>query len=66
MRVNRFYILFALWALLLGWCVVNENAYVNALMLFFGFLSLVCALAYIDENKNESEKNFTKKIENIF
>lgn len=66
MRVNRFYILFALWALLLGWCVTNENVYVNALMLFFGFLSLVYALAYVDENKNESEKIFTKKLENIF
>lgn len=66
MRVNRFYILFALWALLLGWCVTNENVYVNAFVLFFGFLFTLYALAYIDENKSESEKNFTKKLENIF
>lgn len=66
MRVNRFYILFALWALLLGWCVANENVYVNALILFFGFLSLVYALAYVVENINDIEKNFTKKLENIF
>lgn len=66
MRVNRFYILFALWALLLGWCVTNENVYVNAFVLFFGFLFTLYGLAYIDENKNESEKIFTKKIENIF
>ena len=66
MRVNRFYILFALWALLLGRCVANENVYVNALILFFGFLSLVCALAYVVENINDIEKNFTKKLENIF
>lgn len=66
MRVNRFYILFALWALLLGWCVTNENVYVNAFVLFFGFLFTLYALAYIDENKNDIEKIFTKKIENIF
>jgi 4-hydroxybenzoate polyprenyltransferase len=66
MRVNRFYILFALWALLLGRCVANENVYVNALILFFGFLFLVCALAYVVENINDIEKNFTKKLENIF
>ena len=66
MRVNRFYILFALWALLLGWCVTNENVYANAFVLFFGFLFTLYGLAYIGENKSESEKNFTKKLENIF
>lgn len=66
MRVNRFYILFALWALLLGWCVTNKNVYVNAFVLFFGFLFTLYGLAYVDENKSEGEKNFTKKLENIF
>ena len=56
MKVNRFYILFALWIMLLGWCVTNENVYINAFVLFFGFLFLLCGFAYIDENKNEKEK----------
>lgn len=66
MKVNRFYILFALWATLLGWCVTNENVYVNALVLLFGFLFLVCGLAYVIENKNEKEEKFTEKLANIF
>ena len=66
MKVNRFYIVFALWATLLGWCVTNENVYVNGFVLFFGFLSLVCALAYVIENKNEKEEKFTEKLVNIF
>ena len=66
MKVNRFYILFALWIMLLGWCVTNENVYINAFVLFFGFLFLLCGFAYIVENKNEKEKKFTEKLENIF
>ena len=66
MKVNRFYILFALWIMLLGWCVTNENVHINAFVLFFGFLFLLYGFAYIDENKNEKEKKFTEKLENIF
>lgn len=66
MKVNRFYIVFALWAILLGWCVINENVYVNGFVLFFGFLFLVCGLAYVIENKNEKEEKFTEKLANIF
>lgn len=66
MKVNRFYILFALWIMLLGWCVTNENVYINAFVLFFGFLFLLCGFAYIDENKNEKEEKYTEKLENIF
>ena len=66
MKVNRFYILFALWAILLGWCITNENVYVNAFVLFFGFLFLLCGFAYVDENKNENEEKFTEILENIF
>lgn len=67
MKVNRFYILFALLAILLGYCVfISTNVYVNAFLLFFGFLFLVCGFAYIDENKNEKEEKFSEKLENIF
>ena len=52
--------------MLLGWCVTNENVYINAFVLFFGFLFLLCGFAYIDENKNEKEEKYTEKLENIF
>lgn len=66
MKVNRFYILFVLWIMLLGWCVTNEKVYINAFVLFFGFLFLLYGLAYVDENKNEKEEKFIEKLENIF
>ena len=52
--------------MLLGWCVTNENVYINAFVLFFGFLFLLYGLAYVDENKNEKEEKFIEKLENIF
>lgn len=66
MKVNRFYILFALYAMLLGWCVTNDNVYVNACVIYVGALLLLCGLAYVDENMNEKEKKFTEKLANIF
>lgn len=66
MKVNRFYIVFVIWAALLSWCIFNNNTHFNAPVLYFGFLSLVVALAYIYENKNEKEKKFIEKLINIF
>lgn len=67
MRVNRFYILFALWAILLGYCAfISTNVYFNAIAIFGGFCALVLGVAYVLDNMNEKEKKFFNKIAKTF
>lgn len=66
-KINRFKILFFLWGALLYYCaVISTNVYINAILLFFGFMLLLCGFAYVDENKNEKEEKFSEKLANIF
>ena len=40
-NINRFKVLIALWAILLGYCaLISTNVYFNAFALFFGFLTM--------------------------
>lgn len=59
MKVNRFKVLFALWAFLLAYCAfVSTNVYFNVCAIFGGFCALILRFAYIVENMNEKEKTF--------
>ena len=66
MKINRFYILFALSTIVGGWCIINDNRYITALVLSIGFLVYLFAVAYITENLNETEERFIEKIKNKF
>ena len=66
MKINRFYILFALSTIVGGWCIINDNPYITALVLSIGFLVYLFAVAYITENLNETEERFVEKIKNKF
>ena len=66
MKINRFYILFALSAIVGGWCIINDNPYITAIVLSIGFLVYLFAVAYITENLNETEERFIEKIKNKF
>ena len=66
MKINRFYILFALSTIVGGWCIINDNPYITALVLSIGFLVYLFAVAYITENLNETEERFIEKIKNKF
>lgn len=64
--MNRIYIVLVIWASLLVYCMFNNNVYVNGLILFFGFLFIVCALGYIMDNKNKKELRFFNKLATFF
>ena len=66
MKINRFYILFALSAIVGGWCIINDNPYITAIVLSIGVLVYLFAVAYITENLNETEERFIEKIKNKF
>ena len=66
MKINRFYILFALSTIVGGWCIINDNPYITAIVLSIGFLVYLFAVAYITENLNETEERFVEKIKNKF
>ena len=65
--INRFKVLFALWAILLGYCAfISTNVYFNAFAIFFGFCALICGFAYVEENMNEKEERFFNNLANVF
>ena len=66
MKINRFYILFALSTIVGGWCIIKDNPYITAIVLSIGFLVYLFAVAYITENLNETEERFIEKIKNNF
>lgn len=66
-QINRFKVLIALWAILLGYCAfISTNVYFNAIALFFGLCALILGFAYVEERMTEKEKRFfnnlTKKL----
>ena len=65
-QVNRYYLVFGVWGIILAYAVFfSHNVYFNAILLFFGFLGGVIAYAYIDEHENEKERKFSEKIVNL-
>ena len=66
MKINRFYILFALSTIVGVWCIINDNPYITAIVFSIGFLVYLFAVAYITENLNETEERFIEKIKNNF
>lgn len=63
---NRFMYVTYMWCLIL--CVVfNGNPYINVVVLSFGFIGVIMAFAYIDEDckLNAQERLFLKKLSSI-
>lgn len=66
-KINRFKVLFALWAILLGYCAfINTNVHFIVIAVFFGYCALVLGFAYVLDNMNEKEKRFFNKIVKTF
>lgn len=66
-KINRFKVLFALWAILLGYCVfVSTDVYFNAIAIFCGSYALILGFAYVEDNMSEKEKTFFNKLVNKF
>ena len=66
-QINRFKVLIALWAILLGYCaLISTNVYFNAIALFFGFCALICGFAYVEEHMTEKEERFFNNLSNKF
>ena len=66
-QINRFKVLIALWAILLGYCAfISTNVYFNAFVLFFGFCALILGFAYVEEDMNEKEERFFNNLGNEF
>ena len=67
MKVNRFIVLFAVWALLLAYCAfVSTNVYFNVCAVFGGFCALILGFAYVLDNMNGKEKRFFNRIAKTF
>ena len=66
MKINRFYILFAFLAIVVGWCIMINNPYLTAIVVFVSFLVYLCGIAYITDNLNEKEERFDEKIKHYF
>ncbi len=64
---NRFNYILMFWCVCLGYCVVNNNPYMNMFVLFVAFCVVMLALSFLGGKKmNASERLFTQKIMNIF
>ena len=66
--INRFYILFALLALSLLVCIVNDNRYINAIIISATFFVGIVAMTYLldkdDTYYTDNEKKFVRRIKN--
>lgn len=66
-NINRFKVLIALWAILLGYCaLISTNVYFNAFALFFGFCALILGFSYVEEHMTEKEERFFNNLGNKF
>lgn len=58
-KINRFKVLFALWAVLIAYCAfISTNVYFDVTAIFLGILLFIGGVAYIEENMNEKEERF--------
>ena len=66
-KINRFKVLFALWAILLGYCAFfSTNVYFNVCAIFVGFHALICGFCFVEKNMNKKEERFFNNMLNIF
>ena len=66
-QINRFKVLIALWAILLGYCaLISTNVYLNAIVLFFGFCAALVGFAYVEEHMTEKEERFFNNLAKKF
>jgi uncharacterized membrane protein HdeD (DUF308 family) len=66
-NINRFKVLFAMWAVLLAYCaLISTNVYFNAFALFFGLCALVLGFAHVGENMTEKEERFFNNLADEF
>ena len=66
-QINRFKVLIALWAILLGYCAfISTNVYFNAIALFFGLCALILGFAYVEDDMTEKEERFFNNLGNEF
>lgn len=65
-KINRYYLVYAVFAAVLAYCVFSGNPYLNAFLICLGMLISIMAFAYIDEHENEKESAFTEKLSEIF
>lgn len=66
-QINRFKVLIALWAILLGYCaLISTNVYFNGFVLFFGFCALCLGFAYVEKHMTEKEERFFNNIAKKF
>lgn len=65
--MNRFKIIIACWAVwLAGVVLVGNNPYMNAGLIFIGFMAAVVACTYVCEYGTEAEKRFMEKVVSFF
>ena len=58
-KINRYKVLFGIWAFILSWCVFfSTDVYINLIAIFGGLGVLIMAFCHIEKNMNESEKRF--------
>lgn len=66
--INRFYILFALLASSLLVCIVNDNRYINAIIISATFFVGIVAMTYLldkdDTYYTDNEKKFVRHLKN--
>lgn len=56
MTCNRIAAIFVVWACLLAWCVFySTNVYVNAFVLYFGFMAVILACGYVIESNSRAK-----------
>jgi uncharacterized membrane protein HdeD (DUF308 family) len=66
-QINRFKVLIALWAILLGYCaLISTNVYFNAIALFIGLCALILGFAYVEEHMTEKEERFFNNLAKKF
>ena len=64
--MNRFKVIFALWVVLLAWCVfISTSTHMNVIVIVFAFLGSLVWFAHIEENMNENEVKFLEKLFDI-
>lgn len=52
---NRLTAIFAVWCLILSWCAFySTNVYINAFVLYFGFMAVIFACGYVLESNSQT------------